>query len=204
MFYKVHITDSPHYPKVDHYYEMALSEEVITLGYTLLVDAQNNGIPRWLSGKESVCQCRRRGFDPWLGPWRRNWQPTPVFLPGKSHGQRNLMGYYQWGHKELDTNKHSIVQNKSRSSTDAHRSSSDLWRLDAEMLSEVPFLGKEHGSAALLLRTHAAHQKQTGKNKKSNQHGCRFLLLFIKVKNPLWFILVSKTRYYCRSFVKAR
>jgi len=53
------------------------------------------GLPRWLSGKESTCQCRRCGFDPWDGrvPWRRKWQSTPVFLPGKSHGQRNLMGY---------------------------------------------------------------------------------------------------------------
>ena len=35
------------------------------------------------------------GFDPWVGkmPWRRKWKPTPVFLPGESHGQRSLMGY---------------------------------------------------------------------------------------------------------------
>ena len=40
-------------------------------------------------------QCGRPGFDPWSGraPWRRKWQPTPVFLPGKSHGQRSLMSY---------------------------------------------------------------------------------------------------------------
>ena len=45
------------------------------------------------------------GFDPWVRkiPWRRKWQPTPVFLPGKSHGQRSLVGYTLWGHKELDT-----------------------------------------------------------------------------------------------------
>ena len=36
-------------------------------------------------------------------PWRRNWQPTPVFLPGKSHGQKSLTGYNPWGHKESDT-----------------------------------------------------------------------------------------------------
>ena len=43
-------------------------------------------------------------FDSWVGkiPWRRKWQPTPVFLPGKSHGQRSLMGYNPWGHKESD------------------------------------------------------------------------------------------------------
>ena len=45
------------------------------------------GIPRWLYGKESSCQCRRRNFNPWVrkNPWSRKWQPTPVFLPGKSH-----------------------------------------------------------------------------------------------------------------------
>ena len=38
-----------------------------------------------------------------LLPWRRTWQPTPVLLPGKSHGQRSLVGYSPWGHKESDT-----------------------------------------------------------------------------------------------------
>ena len=54
--------------------------------------------PWWLSGKESACQCRRRGFDPWVRkiPWKRAWQPTPVFLPGKSHGQRSLVGCSPW------------------------------------------------------------------------------------------------------------
>ena len=44
-------------------------------------------------------------IDPWVGkiPWRRKWKPTSVFLPGKSHGQRSLVGYSPWGHKELDT-----------------------------------------------------------------------------------------------------
>ena len=44
------------------------------------------------------------GFDPWVGtlPWRREWQPTPVFLPGEFHGQRSLVGYCPWGHKESD------------------------------------------------------------------------------------------------------
>ena len=42
--------------------------------------------------KELACQCRRPGFDPWVRkiPWRRKWQPTPVFLPEKSHGERTL------------------------------------------------------------------------------------------------------------------
>ena len=44
-------------------------------------------------------------FDPWVGkiPWRRKWQPTPVVLPGESHGQRSLVGYSPWGRKEWDT-----------------------------------------------------------------------------------------------------
>ena len=53
-----------------------------------------------------IClQCRRPGFDPGVReiPWRRAWQPTPVFLPGESHGQRNLAGYSPWGRKESDT-----------------------------------------------------------------------------------------------------
>ena len=46
----------------------------------------------------------RYGFDPWVGntPWRREWQPIAVFLPGESHGQRSLAGYSPWGRKELD------------------------------------------------------------------------------------------------------
>ena len=39
----------------------------------------------------------------WEDPWKRKWQSTPVFLPGKSHGQRSLVGYSPWGHKESDT-----------------------------------------------------------------------------------------------------
>ena len=47
---------------------------------------------------------KRHRFNPWVGkiPWSRKWQPAPVFLPGKSHGQRNLVGYSLWGCKELD------------------------------------------------------------------------------------------------------
>ena len=49
--------------------------------------------------------CKRCRFDSWLRkiPWRRKWQPTPVFLPGKSQGQKSLVGYSPWGRKELDT-----------------------------------------------------------------------------------------------------
>ena len=66
---------------------------------------------RFPSGSEvkaSACvflECRRPGFDPWVRkiPWRRKWQPTPVFLPGESHAGRSLVGYSPWGRKESDT-----------------------------------------------------------------------------------------------------
>ena len=66
------------------------------------------GFPGGTSGKESTYKCRRRKrhvFDPWVLKisWRRAWQPTPVFLPGKSHGHRSLVDYSPWGHKESDT-----------------------------------------------------------------------------------------------------
>ena len=65
------------------------------------------GFPGGASGKEPTCQCRRHNrqeFDPWVGKisWRRAWKPTPVFLPGESHGQRSLEVYSPWGCKELD------------------------------------------------------------------------------------------------------
>ena len=64
------------------------------------------GIPGGASDKEPACQCRRQerhGFTPWVGkiPWRREWQPIPVFLPGESRGQRSLVGYSPWGHIEF-------------------------------------------------------------------------------------------------------
>ena len=56
-----------------------------------------DGLPWRLSGKKSTCLFRRYRFDPCTGvgkiPWRRKWQRTPVFLPGKSHHQRSLAGY---------------------------------------------------------------------------------------------------------------
>ena len=60
--------------------------------------------PRWLSDKDPACQCRRHGFDHWVGkiPWRRAWKPTPVFLPGASPwaeepGQLQSMGSQRVG-----------------------------------------------------------------------------------------------------------
>ena len=64
--------------------------------------------PGGASGKELACQCRRckrHRVGPWVGkiPWRRARQPTPVFLPGESHGQRSPAGYCPQGYTESDT-----------------------------------------------------------------------------------------------------
>ena len=63
------------------------------------------GVPGGLRWWRICLQCRRLGLDPWVGkiPWRRKWQSSAVFLSGKSHGQRSLVGYSPWGHKESDT-----------------------------------------------------------------------------------------------------
>ena len=69
----------------------------VSLRLSLMVTKHPVGLSRWHTGKESTCPCRRHGrcrFDSWVRkiPWRRKWQPTTVFLPGESHGQRNLAG----------------------------------------------------------------------------------------------------------------
>ena len=72
------------------------------------------GFPRWPSGTELACQCRkhkRGGFDPWVGmmPWRRAWQCTPLSLPGESQGQRSLPGYRPQGHKRVRHNRSNLA-----------------------------------------------------------------------------------------------
>ena len=61
--------------------------------------------PGGSNSKESACNVRRPGFNPWVGkiPWIRECQPTPVFLPGEFHGLGSLMGYGPQGHKKSDT-----------------------------------------------------------------------------------------------------
>ena len=80
--------------------------------FTLEETGDLNSFPKYFPGgsevKASACvclQCGRAGLDPWVGkiPWRRKWQPTPVFLAGESHGWRSLVGYSPWGRKQSDT-----------------------------------------------------------------------------------------------------
>ena len=68
------------------------------------------GFPRWLSGKDSACQCRKCGFHPWVGkfPGEGNGNPvsSPIPLPGEPHEQRSLEGFRPSGRKESDTTEH--------------------------------------------------------------------------------------------------
>ena len=81
--------ESPKFPNVIVSGGMTLMEVIkVKCGHKL---------PGGASGIEPACQCRRHKrhrFSPWVRkiPWRRAWQPTPVFLPGESHGQRSLVG----------------------------------------------------------------------------------------------------------------
>ena len=102
------------------------------------------GLPRCYSGKESVCQCRRlKGcrLDPWIGkiPWSRKWQPTPVFLRGKFHGQRSLAGYrpcHDWAHTYWRKCERYACQECSRAGSSAARYRNN-WLSSVQSLSCV-------------------------------------------------------------------
>ena len=65
-----------------------------------------DGLPWWLSGKESACNAGDAGLIPGSISWKRKWQSPPLVLPGKSHGQRSLVGYSPRGCKESDRTYH--------------------------------------------------------------------------------------------------
>ena len=71
----------------------------------IILIVEKMGFPGGSDGKESASSCRRPRFDPWIRkiPWRREWLPTPVFLPEEFHGQKSLTGYSPWGCKESGT-----------------------------------------------------------------------------------------------------
>ena len=74
-------------------------------------------LSRWLSGKR-ICHLRQELQETLVGSWvrkipqRRKWQPTPVFLPGESHGWRSLAGYSPWGCKESHMTQHAYMHHQ--------------------------------------------------------------------------------------------
>ena len=94
---------------------------------------RNIKFPGGSDSKESVCNAGDLRFNPWFGkiPWRREWQPTPMFLPGEFHGQGSLVGYSPWGLKELDVTekltlslhfRRNISQKEKKNETNVHNS----------------------------------------------------------------------------------
>ena len=101
----------------DLYYEYQINKKQGLCVPQLVDHHKNKGFPGGASGKESTCQISRRKrsrFSPWVGKilWRRKWQPAPVFLSGEFHGQRSLVGYSPWGHKESDLTEHQHSKHK--------------------------------------------------------------------------------------------
>ena len=104
---------------------IALSTHMFSSFLPTSLEIQHNiGVVIEVSGASQVAQwqrislqCGRHqrcGFNPWAGkiPWRRKWQPTPVFLPGESLGQRSLEGHSPRVHKELDVTEHTQMDAK--------------------------------------------------------------------------------------------
>ena len=102
----------------------------------------------------------RPRFSPWIGkiPWRRRWQPTPVFLPGKSHGQRTLVGYSPWGCTDLGTTEqlhvleNIILSEKNQAEKDSYHMTSLLPGYKREMLkANIQCSGSSSGSAGRMV-----------------------------------------------------
>ena len=107
-----------------------------------------NGLPWWLSRKESTCNAGVAGSIPGLRRflWRRGWQSTPVFLPGKTDGQRSLVGYSLWGSKRV---RHDFA------SKDIH-----TWR--RKQYRNHPYshhLKRQSGASSLPLEVHTPHTR---------------------------------------------
>ena len=90
---------------------MSITEEDFRFSRRLRKYFSLHGFPRWLRGKQTTCQCRRLRLDPWIEkiPWKREWQPTPIFLPEKFHGQRSLAGLPSMGSQTSQTQLNNLT-----------------------------------------------------------------------------------------------
>ena len=92
----------------------------------------------------------------WEDPWRRKWQSTPVLLPGKSHGQRSVVGYSPWGRKESDTTERLHV-----GSLEGWRdSSNEKLEVDLEFLGIAGNISEDHIERAMCLLRHGIKKSQ--------------------------------------------
>ena len=108
---------------------------------TLRAPQLQEGFPGGTSGKEPTCQCRRCRFDPWVRKilWRRKWQPTPVFLRGKSHGQRSWQATVQGvANSQTRLTKHKQLSTISRNLCAFLHLLSRSWLDSSESISVLP------------------------------------------------------------------
>ena len=92
--------------KVSYYYYIPMHFSFYICWYSFMYlsgSVLGAGLPSWLM-LENLPAMQETQVASWLGniPWRKEWLPTPVFLPGESHGQRSLVGYSPWGRKEWE------------------------------------------------------------------------------------------------------
>ena len=132
-------------------------------------------------GEESACQFRRHkrhGFNPWVRkiPWRSKQQPL-LFLPGKSYGQRNLVGYSPWGHKESDMSERLIMHTHITAFFNLCHSYISGWQVSWWLTglgwSQLEWLGSVHHglSSSLSLAWTCFHTKEKFKRKSIRLQG---------------------------------
>ena len=157
------------------------------------------GLPRGLSSQESSCQCRRHrrhGFDPWVGkiPWRRAWQPTPVFLPGESHGQESLAGYSPWDRKKLDTTEHAYIHTHTHTHTHTviTRCSQGSWQFNVNEEVSWDYSLNRYVCNIFLLMNYYARFWNYVKSKKKIVSGLRELI--VVGQWTLWWLMLCVKR----------
>ena len=165
-------------------------------------------IPWWLSWskttttKNPACQCRRwkrPGFDPWVrkNPWRRAWQPTPVFLPRKFHGQRSLADYSPWAHEELDmtehtymhTHTHTLAHTHTHTHTHLHPDSSPFQTSHRALPGIFFLLG--HWKTSIVLKDQVPNLPLGASQEESHGHTSVPSTLFCLQVNSHWKDLAS-------------
>ena len=134
----------PHMP-VEETSMMTTCEETSPLIQRLLFESKALWQASQMAQGRVCLPSRRRGFDPWVSkiPWRRKWQPTPVFLPGKSHGQRSLVVCSPWDHKESDTTEHAHTYTHPSKKRVGSHGISVLWRLFLHLFNKMSTLGTD-------------------------------------------------------------
>ena len=161
--------------------------------------------PGGTSGKEPSSPCRRRkrhGFDPWAGkiPWRRKWQPAPVFLPEKFHGRRSPAGYSPWGCKELDTTEHTLFLTGNEEGCSSMQISF-IWKLLMQVffLSILPGFVTLHFNCLFIrsptkqvkIKEQEMHVGSATENKSGGKKGKRKQLLYWLMQDWLFTVLLT-------------